>query len=621
MARAVAYLAATPELGESALFLFVDVAVSAVYGTVAAVILSRRRHVVAWLLSLTAIGGGLSALGGAYRGLVETHGWPPVALLEHTYSWAWVPGTLALFLVIPWLMRDDRLDVWSWVGLAVGSGLTVAFTVQRMLFPMSDPRGMLVAVIAMGLVTAAAVAWRAVHERSRDQTALAWLAIGVAVMAVSFLPLIDYSLPSWIPGLLHLVCQVLFSGALLAVVLRHQLWSIDLAVSRSLVAGVLVVLLITVYVAAVVAMQRAFGDAAASQAAGAVVVVLAAPFLRQWAGDRVSALVYGDALAPHRAVSGIGAGFASEDERELLDVLVTRVATSLRLQSVALRIDGADVASYGTPSTNDLDLPVVHRGKEIGRLVVTAPPGEWLGARTVKAIQDLSDLLAAGLALTLALREADAARERLTSARLQERKVIRRELHDGLGPWLAGLRLGIHGVRNALRTDPDLAESLIDSLAGELDQRIEDVRALSHSLLPPAIEQLGLGPALQEMAARWEQNGMRVSLRCGSLPRLTMPVAAAAYAIASESVTNAAKHSGADACALEVAVSDGLLRVVCTDDGEGIPVQRREGVGLRAMVERASELGGQVVVSGVGDRGTRVEATLPLTPRTDEVVV
>ncbi len=611
----VVYALTTPRIGADSLFLFVDASVALVYGAVAGVLLTRRQHPVAWLLAVAAIGGGMAAFGGAYRGAEAVWGWPQVSAVESWFSWAWVPGTIALFIVVPWLMRDRALGPWSRVGLALGVVTTLALTVERMVFPMSDPRVLLGVVVVLGLITAAAVAWRARHEPVvRDRVALGWLTLGVAVMALSFVPLLWYAIPPWTMAVLHLVCQVLFSGAILVVVLRQQLWGIDLAVSRALVAGILAVLLVGAYVVAVLGVQEAVGDTQTSQVAAAVVVVLAAPFLRQWAGRRVGSLVYGEALEPHRAVSAMGAGFASDDERALLDVLVAQLASSMRLQSVALTSGGATVASYGVPSSNVLELPVVHRGQEIGVLVVTAPPGEWLGARTVKAVEDLSDLLAAGLALTLALREADAARERLTNARLQERKVIRRELHDGLGPWLAGLRLGMQGVRNAVRPDPDLAESLLDSLSGELDQRIADVRTLSHSLLPPAIEQLGLAAALQELAARWEQTGMRVRLRCAPLPALAAPVAAAAYAIVSESVTNATKHSGVDTCAVTVEVDHGVLRVECTDDGAGLAPGAREGVGLRAMVERASELGGEVVVGTHGTRGTRVSALIPLEP-------
>lgn len=617
----VLYLCTTPRVGQDALFVFVDASVALVYGAVAGVLLARRWHAVSWLLALASIGGGMAAFGGAYRGTTVSWGWPSLPQVEMWFGWTWVPGTVSLIIVVPWLMRDRALGPWSRVGLALGIVITGALTVQRAVFPMSDPRVLLGAVVVMGLVTAAAVAWRARHEPAeRDHVALGWLTVGVTAMALSFLPLLWYAIPPWTMAVLHLVCQLLFSGAILVVVLRQQLWGIDLAVSRALVAGILAVLLVGAYVIAVLGVQGAVGDTRASQVAAAVVVVLAAPFLRQWAGRRVGALVYGQALEPHRAVRAMGAGFASDDERALLDVLVAQLAASMRLQSVAVTSGGATVASYGVPSDNVLELPVVHRGQEIGVLVVTAPPGEWLGARTVKAVADLSDLVAAGVALTLALHEADAARERLTSARLQERKVIRRELHDGLGPWLAGLRLGMQGVRNAVRPNPELAESLLDSLSAELDQRIADVRTLSHSLLPPAIEQLGLAAALQELAARWEQTGMHVRLRCAPLPALAAPVAAAAYAIASESITNAAKHSGTHTCAVTVDVVEGSLRVVCSDDGAGLDPGAREGVGLRAMVERASELGGEVVVGPNGRRGTRVTARVPLEPSVETVV-
>ncbi|WP_157805111.1 histidine kinase [Mumia flava] len=621
LAACVAFAFSAPSLGPETLFLFVDVTVAVVYGTVASVILARRRHVVAYLLAIAAIGGGLSAFGGAYGGLVASRGWPEQPWLVSMFGWAWVPGTLALFLVVPWLMRERLPRGWDLAGLAVGVTCTVVMTVQRVAFPMTDTRISIVAVVVVGLLTALAVAVRAAGGPADERVGLGWLALGVAVMALSFVPLVWFVVPFWVTAVLHLVCQALFSGALLVVILRQQLWDIGLAVSRSLVAGLLALLLSGTYVLAVVAAQAAL-DEAVAQVVAAVVVVVAAYPLRGWAGRRVAALVYGDAWEPHRAASRIGAGFVTDDGRDLLAVLAERLAESLRLQSVEIRADGATLASYGSPSSDVLELPVVHRGATIGAMRVTAPPGEWLGSRGVAAIEQLGGLVAAGLALTLALAEADATRERLTTARLQERRVIRRELHDGLGPWLAGLRLGMQGVRNTVRTDADLADTLLDGLLDELDQRIADVRELSHSLLPPAIEQLGLGPALEELVARWDTADVRVDLVCGPLPPLAPPVAAAAYAIASESVTNVAKHSGTGACTLDVRIGDGDLLVTCVDGGRGFEPQVRHGVGLGSMRERAAELGGSVEIRSNGS-GTRVDARIPTTtapPQADRPV-
>jgi signal transduction histidine kinase len=107
-------------------------------------------------------------------------------------------------------------------------------------------------------------------------------------------------------------------------------------------------------------------------------------------------------------------------------------------------------------------------------------------------------------------------------------------------------------------------------------------------------------------------------VRCDPCDGLDPRVAAAAYAIASESVVNAARHSGADECRLTVRLLDGHVLVTCEDDGRGIAPDATRGVGSRSVRERTEELGGRVEVTTVRPDverpGTRVRATLPLVP-------
>jgi signal transduction histidine kinase len=209
-----------------------------------------------------------------------------------------------------------------------------------------------------------------------------------------------------------------------------------------------------------------------------------------------------------------------------------------------------------------------------------------------------------------------------TRARLAERQVIRRELHDGLGPWLSGLRLGLQGARNLLELDPAATAAVLDALGAEADARVDDVRALSRSLLPPVLDELGLAAALEELVARHAATGFSVELRCPPLVGLDPAVAAAAYAIAGEAVLNALRHSGADGCRLEVRVDEtpdtsaplgDALVLTCTDDGIGVAADAAGGVGTQSMRERAEELGGSLERGpATSGRGTRVRAVLPL---------
>ncbi|HET9649790.1 MAG TPA: hypothetical protein VFP34_16375, partial [Microlunatus sp.] len=231
-------------------FVFTDATMAGVYGTVAAVVLARRRHVVAVFLIVAAVGGGLAAFGAGWRQAVLVGRLPAAPAIEVLYGSAWVPGTLSLFLVVPWLVRE-RVTPRAWLGAAAGLVVVVAFIMLPALVP--DPgaavAGLTAVAIAGGLATAAGVEHRRRGSGPGEREGLGWLAFGTAMMALSFLPLLlPYGvLPMWIVPALHLACQSVFPAAILVVVLRQRLWGLELAVSRATVAATLAVLLLGLY--------------------------------------------------------------------------------------------------------------------------------------------------------------------------------------------------------------------------------------------------------------------------------------------------------------------------------------------------------------------------------------
>ncbi|MFB8230284.1 sensor histidine kinase [Cellulosimicrobium sp. NPDC055967] len=632
-ALALQLTSGVPLLLGDLLFVVVDATVALVYGTVAAVILVRRPHVVGWLVALAGIGGGVAALGGAWRSYASTHpGLPPLTPLADAYGWAWVPGTVGLFVLVPWFVRGGRLGAGAWCGVA-GGVASIAFF---FLAPTDDPRPAIVGVVVMGLVTAAATAWRWRHGPVEERRGLGLLALGTGLMALSFLPLLG----TWASAdvilalpLTHLACQALFPAAILVCVLRNRLWGIDLVLSRATVAAMLAVGLAVVY-AVVVVLATAVVEGPAAQVVAAVGVALAVQPLHTWLRRRVRTLVYGEANDPGRAALSVGRHLSSASTADDLVVsLAVGVREALRLESVTIERTPDRPTAPGTPEDppatawagptsrptgQTASLPVLHGGRVLGRVHVVARAGERLDARTRDALDQLLPVLGAGLALAQGARELEEARDATTRARLAERRVIRRELHDGVGPWLVGLRLGLQGARNTLATDPAAAAAVLDALGAEVAQRVEDVRALSRSLLPPSLDEHGLEVALGELAGRHALAGFVVDVRCDPCDGLDPRVAAAAYAIASESIVNAARHSGADECRLTVRLGDRCLLVTCEDDGRGIAVDAPRGVGSRSLRERTDELGGHLDVTAVrpdGERpGTRVRATLPLVP-------
>jgi signal transduction histidine kinase len=617
----VLLVAAHPPVTGEFWFFAVDATDAVVYGTVAAVTLARRRHVVPWLIALTAIGGGLAAFSFAYAALAESrHGTlPGLAVIDRFQSLTWVPGTLALFLVVPWLVRDTRPTPVAWAGIAAGTGLTGAFTVANLVEYDGHLALFTGGCVVIGLAAAAEATWRRVRGPEAERIGLGWLAAGTAAMALSFLPLAlppeTQSLPIWFTPSLHLTAQALFPAAIFVAVLRQRMWGLDLAISRGVLGGALAMGLVAVYAVVATVLARLLPEGGAQVVAAAAVAVAVQPG-RLWLQRRVHRLVYGEAAEPSWAVRRLGRQLGrAESAEELLQGLVESVGAALRLESVRLDVDGTTAASSGTPTSRPLVVPLSYRDVVVGHLGVTPPPGESLDARTLRSLDELAGVVAAGVVLTRASHDLEAARERLTSVRLEERRVIRRELHDGLGPSLAGIRLGLQGARNLLGSDPAAAAEVLGRLQEELDQRADDVRMLSRSLLPPVLDELGLGPALEELALRRRETGLDVTVRHDGVEDLDERVAAAAYGIAVEALTNVTRHAGASRCAVEVTAGGDELVVLVDDDGRGLPVDATAGVGTRSMRERAEEQGGTLRIAALEPRGTRVEARIPLRPR------
>jgi signal transduction histidine kinase len=241
---------------------------------------------------------------------------------------------------------------------------------------------------------------------------------------------------------------------------------------------------------------------------------------------------------------------------------------------------------------------------------------ERYGERDLRLLNDLARHIAVAAHAAALTRDLRRSRESLVVAREEERRRIRRDLHDGLGPALAGVAFGLDAVRNTLSRDPQETDEALAQLKSEVQIAIADVRRLVYDLRPPTLDQLGLVPALEEYAARLSERGaLEVSVCAPALPIFPAAVEVAAYRIATEALTNAARHSGGRRATVAFGVADGTLRLEVLDDGVGLPTQRDprgSGVGLAAMAERAAELGGTCSVDRRAGGGTVVVALIPL---------
>jgi signal transduction histidine kinase len=302
--------------------------------------------------------------------------------------------------------------------------------------------------------------------------------------------------------------------------------------------------------------------------------------------------------------------------------LVSTIRAALRAPYVGLGV-GADgsfpiTAEQGRVTAQTVALPVHHRGSQVGLLIVGYDAGRPLSAPDRALLSDLASHAGSAihsLQLTASLRlgaqELQSAREQLVLTREEERRRLRRDLHDGLAPTLAAAGLTAATAHDLVRRDPAMAERVLDTLQGNLRAAVADIRTLVDELRPPALE-LGLMTAIEERAA---ELGQVVDIRVDGpegLPTLPAAIEVAAYRILQEALMNVLKHADARHVVVQVRATDALTLDI-HDDGVGTLARRRAGgLGVESMRERAAEVGGRCTVGAHDGGGTLVSVRLPL---------
>jgi signal transduction histidine kinase len=299
---------------------------------------------------------------------------------------------------------------------------------------------------------------------------------------------------------------------------------------------------------------------------------------------------------------------------------VDTVRRTLRLPYAAIQLanEPAPACSSGEPPAGTATFPLAHAGNEVGVLVVGLRRGETdlAGAdlQLLSAFAQQIGVAALGVRVTRDLRRS---RERLVLAREEERRRLRRDLHDGVGPALAGIALGLETAGRAAEREASSISELLVALHRETTACLDCVRQVAADLRPPALDQIGLVAALRQQADLLGNRSGSLVVRvqqASALPDLTAAVESAASRIAVEAMTNAVRHADGHCCWVSIGVDGDRLRVVVTDDGTGTP-DGPPGIGLASMRERAEELGGSCMVAFVAGHGTRVAAEVPVVAR------
>lgn len=612
--------------------------------------LARKRPDVAfgWLALAAAAGHALAAVGFQYT---------VTALAGHDLPFPWIglwfanwgpivelPVLAAIYALFPDARRlGGRLGALAWTSMAVlGVGVLAALfdrvvvsdPTNRRIATLHNPFGIHLGVVhvldgaptlAPGMILATILVvlrWRAARDEMRR--VLSWLVIVALLAVVVAAPAASFG--GW-PGVVAAQLVSLVEVAVVtAAVLRERVFGIVVVLNRTLVyvaltVGVALVYLATVTLLATVATHRT------SALIGTIVAALLVTPARDRIQRSVNRFLYGQRDEPYAVISAVSQRLTeATSAEELLQGFVEEVARSVRVPYLCLAlvpgpeefvVGDHDDEPDGVSTLESFE--VRHEGRLVGRLQVGNRSGESdLSANDRRLFQQLADqasVAVANYSLTVDLRRS---RERIVTAREEERRRLRRDLHDGLGPQLTGISLALDVAADSLApVAPQQAESL-EALRRELGEAIADIRRLVHALRPPSLDELGLLGAIEDLAGRVGRGALAVTVEARTpLPEVTAAVEVAALRIVSEAVNNVARHAHATSCLVTVTAWPTELRLQVTDNGTGIRADAVPGVGTGSMRERAEEVGGRCTIENRAAGGVVVDVMLPITERGD----
>lgn len=634
------------------------------YCVVGALVASRHpRNPIGWMFCAIGFFSALNMLSAGYALYSElarnSDSLPGAMFARWLTFWIWIPNVLLPVTFPLLLFPDGNLLSWRWrpIVWAAGFGLlgvtgSIAFhpgPLENMGFNGSNPYGISggEAVISVLLTIAAplllvgvfgSIASIIVRFRNAvgiERAQLKWLVVaGVVVIVGNILG----GIPWWLWGdnpatreLSIVVTDITVVTIVVATgvaILRYRLWDIHIFVNRTLVYGSLTALVIGLYVVIVGSLGTLLqtgGNLPVSLFGTGIIAISFQP-LRERLQRSVNRLMYGERDDPYAVLGRLSEQLeVVAASQSVLPTIVETVAEALKLPYVAIALKEGEhfaiAAEYSRSPmaiSQDKDgmkiLPLIYQLETIGQLLlVPRASGEAFSQtdhRLLETIARQAGIAAYNVCLTQDLQRS---RERLVTTREEERRRLRRDLHDGLGPVLAAMSFKLDAVYNLADRDAGAVKKMSTELKAQMQEVLADIRRIAYNLRPPALDELGLVGALKAHIASHNQvQGLQITLEAPeNPPPLPAAVEVAAYRIALEAMTNVSRHAGARHCCVRLSLPDDLCLEV-TDDGCGMPGSVRSGVGLTSMRERAEELGGICVAEVLPQGGTGITAHLPL---------
>lgn len=489
--------------------------------------------------------------------------------------------------------------------------------------------------LAMGIVFQVYRYWRVYDPLERQQSR--WVIFGFAGLVLGVLGwgvFMEYlafqpGMPrAWINliavPIVMIITMVPFPVALAMAIVNERLWQVDIVINRTLVYAAVTAIILMTYVFVIGLLNYLFDDddklLISLLATGTV--ALSFQVVRQSVQQGVNRLMFGQRDEPQAILMNLSRQVQSAIMPEdLLRISTETIGKSLRLPYVAIAIQHGETvvtqAKYGMHRSPIQSFALTHRNELVGELIVSQrSPGESLNAADQAVLSGIAQQLGAVVYAVRLHSDLQSARERLVITREEERRRLRRDLHDGLGPALASLPLKVDAAIDLVDQDRATSLRLLGEVKRQAQQLVGDVRQVVNDLRPPTLDELGLVEAIRGAAAHLhsQPSSPQILLDADSLPRrLPASVEAAGYRIVMEAVTNVVRHAHARHChiVLHLLESPSRLQISIEDDGVGLSEKARANVGLRSMRERAEELGGSFEIQSRTTGGTCVIVSLP----------
>jgi signal transduction histidine kinase len=495
-----------------------------------------------------------------------------------------------------------------------------------------------IAIPAMMIAALVCVVLRFRRSRGEERLQMKWFTLAAVFVVLTFV--IDFAGSA---AIVQILSNFAILGLWIAIgiaMLKYRLYDIDVVIRKTLVGGLLVAFVTVVYVVVVAGIgalgsQYSFLHSGPLIAAATAIIAIAfQPVLRR-ARHLANRLVYGDRATPYEVLSEfserMGGTVATNDIPQRMATIVgegtgatgatvwLHVGGELRPDAVWPEDAVVAAAVRVAPSASEFSVPdasrtfpIRHQDELLGALSVVMPPQEPLAGEQEKLCFDLAAQAGLVLRNVLLIEELHASRQRLVAAGDEERRKLERNIHDGAQQQLVALAIKIRLAKSLAAKDAAKAEAMLDEVAAEATDALENLRDLARGIYPPLLADKGLAAALEAQARK---SSVPVTVAADGLGRYPQEAEAAVYFCVLEGLQNIGKYAEASAATVTLSQTNGSLAFEVADDGKGFdPDAIGYGTGLQGIADRLAAMDGTLAVKSEPGKGTSLTGRLPVSP-------